>query len=159
MSQAGVDVFSNVAFDPAKKIQPDVEASDNVLWDLGDDAFTVGKPHPMIEPSLRDERVAETGSDPQIGVVLVDCVLGYGAHADPAGSLAAASTRAKEAAGAAGRELTIIASVTGTDRDPQNADGQRRKLGDAGVIVAESNAAAVRRAVDLLLRPSEGDNR
>ena len=112
----------------------------------------------MIEPSLRDERVAQAGSDPEIGIVLVDCVLGYGAHADPAGSLAAAATRAKEAAEADGRELTIIASVTGTDLDPQNADEQRRKLRDAGVIVAESNAAAVRTAIDLF-RSSEGGSR
>ena len=158
MNQAGIDVVSNVAFDPAKKIHPQTRTSGNVLLDLGDDVFTVGKPHPMIEPSLRDERVAQAGSDPEIGIVLVDCVLGYGAHADPAGSLAAAATRAKEAAEADGRELTIIASVTGTDLDPQNADEQRRKLRDAGVIVAESNAAAVRTAIDLF-RSSEGGSR
>jgi len=152
MSQAGVDVVSNVAADPDKKIHPEAQVAGSVLWDLGDDVFTVGRPHPMIEPSLRDERVEQAGNDPDVRIVLVDCVIGYGAHEDPAGSLGEASRSALAAAKAARRGLHIIASVTGTDLDPQSASEQRTRLEDAGVVVAGSNAAAVRLAIDLLKR-------
>jgi FdrA protein len=150
MSQAGIDVVSNVAADPANKVHPEAQVAGNVLWDLGDDAFTVGRPHPMIEPSLRDERVAQAGNDPGVGIILVDCVLGYGAHPDPAGSLAIAAQSAIGAARQQGRDLHIVASVTGTNLDPQNASRQRATLEDAGIRVAESNADAVRMAIQLL---------
>lgn len=150
MDRAGIDVRSNVASDPEKKVHPEAQVAGHVLWDLGDDAFTVGKPHPMIEPSLRDEQVASSGTNSGIGVVLVDCVIGYGAHDDPAGSLAEAARRAIAEAKADGRELVILASVTGTDLDPQNATAQRAKLEAAGATVAESNAAAARMAISML---------
>ena len=150
MHRVGLDVASNVASEPSKKVNPEAQAPGHVLWDLGDDAFTVGRPHPMIEPSLRDERVAKAGEDKAVGLVLVDCVLGYGAHPDPAGSLADAAKRAIAAAGANGRTLVVVASVTGTDLDPQNATAQRATLEAAGAIVAGSNAEAVRIAIDLL---------
>ncbi|MCK5827694.1 FdrA family protein, partial [Candidatus Bipolaricaulota bacterium] len=142
LHQAGIDVRSNVAGDKAKKIRPDEEAAGHVVWDLGDDAFTVGKPHPMIEPSLRDSRVAQAGQDPAVSVILVDCVIGYGAHENPAASLATAARKA-------GRNPAIIvASVTGTEQDPQHLDRQRKLLESAGIIVAPSNAAAARWVVD-----------
>lgn len=158
IDRAGIDVVSNVAFDPSKRVRPTDAVSGHALWDLGDDAFTVGKPHPMIEPALRDDRVAEAGSDPNVRIVLVDCVLGHGAHPDPARSLAEASRRASADAEADGRALDIVASVTGTDLDPQNRNEQRRRLQDAGVVVAESNAAAVRVALEFLAG-EEGNDR
>jgi FdrA protein len=150
MRRAGADVVCNVAFDPAKKVRPEARVVGHVLWDLGDDVFTVGKPHPMIEPSLRDGRVAQAGEDPGTGIVLADCIIGHGAHEDPGGSLARASRDAMETARAGGRRLIVVASVTGTDLDPQDATRQRRELEDAGVLVAESNAAAVRTTIALL---------
>jgi len=153
MTRAGLDVTSNAAGDLATEAGPNAQVEGHALWDLGDDAFTLGKPHPMIEPSLRDEYVAASGGDPSIGIVLVDCVIGYGAHGDPAASLADAARRAICAAGGAGRELAIVASVTGTELDPQNAERQCEALMAAGVIVAESNADAVRTAIRLV---SEG---
>lgn len=119
------------------------------ILDLGDDEYTVGRPHPMIDPSLRASRVAEAGADPSIGIVLVDLVLGFGSSMDPASPLAEAAKTAKQVARADGRVLHIVASICGTSRDPQSIAGQRKLLLDAGVIVAESNAAAVRTAVAL----------
>ena len=150
LHQAGLDIRSNVAGDPTKKIHPEAQATGHIVWDLGDDAFTVGKPHPMIEPSLRDERVSQTGEDPTIGIVLADCIIGYGAHENPAGSLADAAIRAFDYAKKDGRSLAILASVTGTGQDPQNLHRQRKILEDAGVIVAPSNAAAARTTADLM---------
>ena len=150
LHQAGLDVLSNVAGDAAKKIHPEARGTGHIVWDLGDDAFTVGKPHPMIEPGLRDERVADAGKDSTINIIMADCVIGYGAHENPAGSLAEAAIRAFDWAKSDGRSLTILASVTGTDRDPQNLNRQRKILEDAGVIVTPSNAAAAYAAVDLM---------
>ncbi len=150
LHQAGLDIRSNVAGEATKKIHPEAQETGHVVWDLGDDAFTVGKPHPMIEPSLRDDRVAQAGEDPTVSVVLADCVIGYGAHENPAGSLADAAIRAFDCAKKDGRSLVILASVTGTDQDPQNLHRQRKILEDVGVIVAPSNAAAARATVDLM---------
>lgn len=114
--------------------------------DLGDDEYTAGKPHPMIDPEGRAERIAAAGSDATVGTLLIDLVLGHGANADPAAPVAAAVREAKAAATAAGRELLVIGSVCGTAGDPQGIDRQRRALADAGVVLAQTNAAAARLA-------------
>ncbi|MEW5827181.1 MAG: acyl-CoA synthetase FdrA [Candidatus Bipolaricaulota bacterium] len=134
LRRSGVETHSNVAADQALRLRPDQTPPGHVVWDLGDDVFTVGRPHPMIEPALRDERVAQAVNAERTSIVLVDCVLGYGAHADPAASLA-------RAAGSA-RRAVVIASVTGTDRDPQRYREQRQRLEEVGILVAESNAEA-----------------
>ena len=107
------------------------------LIDLGDDEYTRGRPHPMIEPALRNEHLEKALKEKGVGVVLLDVVIGYGAHADPAGLIAGVLKKNKK---------LVIASVTGTESDPQVYSKQVRTLEDAGVIVAESNAAAARLA-------------
>jgi FdrA protein len=114
----------------------------HVMIDLGDDAFTRGRPHPMIEPGVRDAPLAAALADPAVGVILLDVVLGYGAHPDPAGHLAQALAGRRDGA-------LIVASVTGTDADPQPRADQVRKLADAGVLVAASNADAAALAMAL----------
>jgi FdrA protein len=104
----------------------------NRFIDLGGDKYTRGKPHPMIEPELRNEHVREALADPAVGVLLLDVVLGYGSHENPAAVLAKALKPGK----------TLIASVTGTEQDPQVRSRQVSILRDAGVIVAQSNAHA-----------------
>ncbi|MCC2317057.1 acyl-CoA synthetase FdrA [Cellulomonas chengniuliangii] len=116
------------------------------ILDLGDDEFTAGRPHPMIEPAERSERVAAAGADPQVGLVLVDLVLGYGASADPAAPLAEAVRTARAAAAADGRELVVVGSVCGAPDDPQGIDAQRAVLREAGVLLHPSNASAARYA-------------
>jgi len=146
LARRGLDIRSNVATDPTQKIDPKKEADGHLLWDLGDDSFTLGRPHPMIEPSLRDEHLLAAAQDPTVAVILVDLVLGYGAHPDPGSSLAAAVTRAIEVARSRGGDLLVIASITGTDQDPQGLNRQRKALEDAGLIIASSNAAAAEAA-------------
>jgi succinyl-CoA synthetase alpha subunit len=157
LHRGGIAVASNVAADPGHRVAAGSEPQGHVIWDLGDDAFTVGVPHPMIEPALRDERVVRCGADPAVAVILADCVLGFGAHADPAGSLAEAVERAMSDAQADGRTLFAVASVTGTGDDPQGYDPQVERLRRAGVYVARSNAAACRAAL-AALRGTEGDS-
>jgi FdrA protein len=102
------------------------------VTDLGEDEYTRGRPHPMIDPTIRIERIAHVPKD---AVLLLDIVLGEGAHPDPAGALIPALTA---------RGGITYASVTGTDEDPQHRATQVRKLREAGVIVCRSNAAAAR---------------
>ncbi|MDJ0968432.1 MAG: acyl-CoA synthetase FdrA [Kiloniellales bacterium] len=120
--------------------------SGHLLLDLGSDEYTQGRPHPMIAPSVRDEALSEALLDPRIGVILLDLVIGYGAHDDPAGHLIA-SLKDRPDAGPA-----IVASVTGTDADPQGRQGQVAKLEAAGVLVAPSNADAAALALACLKR-------
>lgn len=145
MRDAGLAVASNVPISAVTSL--DVEADDrHRLIDLGDDRYTQGRPHPMIDPAVRDQALAEAFADPKVGVVLVDVVLGYGGHHDPAGHLAdALSSLSSE-----GR--LIVASVTGTDDDPQMRARQVDKLERVGVKVAASNAEAVAVAIDGLNR-------
>ena len=106
----------------------------------------------MIDVAARDASVREAGRNADVGVLLLDLVLGHAAHPDPAPSLAAAATEARHAAANAGRPLVVVASIVGTDGDPQGLDAQRRGLEAAGVEVLPSNAQAARFAA-LVLRP------
>jgi FdrA protein len=96
----------------------------------------------MIDPSLRNEHVAAVAEDAQVGVLLLDVVLGYGSHADPAGALAPALSEARAAARAAGRDIVVVGSVCGTEADPQGLTAQERTLAEAGVYLFPSNARA-----------------
>lgn len=112
------------------------------LIDLGADEYTHGRPHPMIEPSVRDDALTDAVSDETVGVILLDVVLGYGAHDDPAGHLIAS------VGDTAGKQ--VIASVTGTEQDPQRRSAQIAKLEKAGIAVAPSNADAAALALACL---------
>jgi FdrA protein len=118
--------------------------------DLGDDEFTVGRPHPMIDFRLRNERIVAAARDGATAVILLDVVLGYGAHADPAGALAPAIVEATRAAAKSGRGLAFVASVCGTPADPQGLAGQEKRLAEAGVLLAPSNAQAARLAASVV---------
>jgi succinyl-CoA synthetase alpha subunit len=123
--------------------------------DLGEEQFTLGRPHPMIDNDLRIRRLLQEAADPQAGVILLDVVLGYGAHSDPASELCTAIQQARRLALQAGRELIVIANVTGTEQDPQVRSKQVAVLEQADVIVCESNAAAARLA-GMILQAQEG---
>jgi FdrA protein len=122
------------------------------ILDLGDDQYTVGRPHPMIDPQTRTDMILKAGRE-TTGVLLVDLVLGRGSHPDPAESLAATVRQASEAAGAAGRRLIPVASVVGTVGDPQDLAGQITQLERAGIEVLPTNAEAARFAA-LLVKPA-----
>lgn len=98
----------------------------------------------MIDPSLRAERVVQEAKDPETAVILVDCVIGYGSHEDPAADLADAIVKAKEIAAADGRYISVVASVCGTEGDPQSRSRTMGQLENAGAIVLPSNAQAAR---------------
>jgi FdrA protein len=115
----------------------------HALFDLGEAEYTAGRAHPMVDLEVRTEMLGRAAQDRRVGCVLLDVVLGYAAHPDPAGGLADAVRRAAENA-------TVIAHVCGTPDDPQDSRRQAKTLGDAGAIVAPSNAAAARLALRAL---------
>jgi Succinyl-CoA synthetase, alpha subunit len=119
------------------------------VLDLGDDIYTQGKPHPMIDPEVRIKKIKEYAEDENTGVILLDCVLGYGSHPDMAGALADGIKDAIEKAKKKGRALYFVATVCGTEYDPQNYQAAIRTLQGCGALVEESNARAVRLALKL----------
>ncbi len=114
--------------------------------DLGEDEFTVGRLHPMLDPTLRNRRILHESQDPATAIIFLDIVLGYGVHPDPAGAAVEAVREAQARLKEERREVLFIASVCGTEGDPQNAKAQEEKLREAGVIVLESTAAATQLA-------------
>lgn len=129
---ANVVVSSNAAIPGVAK---SIDADGHTLIDLGADEYTQGKPHPMIEPAVRDQELQAALADDRTAVLLVDVVIGYGAHADPAGHLVNSLP--------SNRKVPVIASVTGTEQDPQIRSRQIDILRRAGIQVASSNANAV----------------
>lgn len=127
-------------------------AAEHEIIDLGDDEYTVGRPHPMIDPRLRNDHLRAAAMDPTTAVILLDVVLGYGANADPAGALASAIEGARSADRVAGPRAAIVASVCGTEDDPQRLSAQEATLAGAGVVLADSNAGAARIAAGIAAR-------
>ena len=123
----------------------------NTVIDLGDDLFTRGRPHPMIDHRLRNDRILHEAQDPETAVILLDVVIGHGSHADPAGEMAASIEAAKAAAKKNGGNPIFVTFVCGTKSDAHNSAAQANKLRVAGAIVLESNAQAVRLTSDILL--------
>ena len=140
--RADIEVVSNVPIPGVAK--PAAASQAHVLLDLGDDEYTVGRPHPMIDPSLRNQLLREAMDDGRTAVILADVVIGYGAHADPAAELVSQLPPPLT------RQAVVIASVCGTEQDPQGYSRQVQTLRDAGVVVAPSNAHAAELAIALL---------
>ncbi len=143
-------IMSNIPLSPELSLGPDLRSTSHLVIDFGDDALTRGRPHPMIDPSLRLERIAVEGDDPTCGVLLLDLVLGFGSHPDPADELAAAIASARRAAAAGGRELPVVVSLIGVERDPQGLSSCANTLHASGASVFVSNAQATRHALSLL---------
>jgi FdrA protein len=122
---------------------------DMEVLDLGDDEYTAGKPHPMIDPEARAARIEAAGGDPAVGILLLDVVLGYGSSPDPSSPVVAAVALARAAAADDGRELLVLGSVCGTPGDPQGLARQTELLEGAGIVLAPTNAAAARLAATL----------
>jgi FdrA protein len=151
-----------LAYESTMVMQPHLGNHEFTILDLGDEEFTKGRPHPMIDPGDRAERIAGAAADDSLAVILIDVVLGYGAHPDPASILAPACRKATEQP--AGPR--VIAYVLGTEADPQVRSRQSRILEEAGCILAPTAtraalmaAALGTRRPELVELPAQGDNR
>jgi FdrA protein len=132
------EVASNIPLRPEWRLESVHESAGHSFVDFGEDELTEGRAHPMIDPSLRIERLRREAADPDVGVVLLDVVLGYGAHPDPAEELAPAIREAR---------AQVIVALCGAAGDPQDLEAQRRTLEEAGAVVTRSNAHAARLAL------------
>ena len=142
-AKAGLRVWSNVPVDKALALANPRQASfGHTALDLGDDEFTVGRPHPMIDQAARIERLLKEAADPSVRVILLDVVIGWGAHADPARELAGAIVKAKAISAKGKRELAVVGFVCGTEKDPQVLAQQEAQLRTAGMVLAGNSANA-----------------
>ncbi len=143
LAAGGRKVASNAAIPGVPSVDTPEAAGRDRIIDLGADEYTLGRPHPMIDPSVRDDALLKALCDPEIAVVLLDLVIGYGAHANPAAHLAGV------VAGRAADAPVLVASVTGTELDRQVRSAQIALLEQAGIVVAPSNAQACELALAL----------
>ncbi len=139
-------VWSNAPVDPRLRLANVHKSRGHCLIDLGDDEFTRGRSHPMIDFRLRNERILAEARDAEVAVILLDVVLGYGAHPDPAAELAPVLEKARALARKAGRGLALVGFVCGTGDDPQGLARQEQALRAAGMVLTGSNAQAARLA-------------
>ncbi len=146
------EIYSNIPLISEVKLDDPNSSKDNTCIDMGSDEFTIGRPHPIIDLTMRRLRLLKEALDPETAVILLDVVLGYGAHQDPAGVLASNVAEAKGIAEKGGRHLSVVASICGAEDDPQNLEVQKKKLEESGVIVMPSNAQASRMATLIVTR-------
>jgi FdrA protein len=139
---AGIGAWSNAPLDKRLALPHGVASREHTAIDLGADEFTVGRPHPMIDFAARLERLAQEARDPAVAAIVLDVVLGYGAHADPAGALAPAVRAARAAAAKDDRELLVLGFVCGTEEDPQPLQSQHAQLAESGMVLAPGSTAA-----------------
>ncbi|MBC8174312.1 MAG: acyl-CoA synthetase FdrA [Candidatus Marinimicrobia bacterium] len=135
-------VYSNVPSGYSHNIKYSFKSEKHTVVDLGNDEFTTGRLHPMIDYSIRSKRIIDEAIDPETAVILLDIVLGYGSNPNPLSEIIPVIEKAKIIAEKGNRYLSIICSVIGTDQDPQNWSEVVNGLKEAGVLVMESNAAA-----------------
>jgi FdrA protein len=133
------NVYSNAPAGRGKQLKDSLRSQKNTVVDLGEDEFTVGRPHPMIDYSLRNRRILDEAADAETAVILLDVVLGYGANLDPSAELSGVIRQASQT-------VSVVCSITGTDRDPQNRSRVEAALRKAGALVMPSNAAACKLA-------------
>lgn len=135
-----VPVISNVAGPKDQRHQFGTPLKGNAVIDFGDDDYTQGRAHPMIDSTFRSQAIIEQANDPSVAAIMLDFELGFGANEDPVGSMLPDIQKAQKIAADAGRKLLFIAYLLGTDLDHQNKRNQEKALKDAGVIVVDSVA-------------------
>ena len=142
LQDAGMIAHSNAPLNGNLKLVDPMRSEKHTLVDMGADEFTAGRPHPMIDFRLRGERILAEARDPEVAILLLDFVLGFNSSPDPAGELIPAIKEAKREAEKRGRSLSVVASVCGTEGDPQNLQQQVKLLEESGVVVFPSSAQA-----------------
>jgi len=144
------NTYSNVPINKEFKLADSSKSFEHCLIDLGEDEFTSGRPHPMIDYSLRNKWIIREANDPEVAVIMLDVVLGHGSNLEPAEELENVIKSAIEIAKNGGRHLSIICSITGTNKDPQDRKDVEKRLEAAGAIVMPTNAAATELASQII---------
>lgn len=143
-------IRSNAPLAPDLKLASSTTSVANTIVDYGEEEFTKGRPHPVLDPEIRRQGILREADDPETAVILLDFILGPAVHPDPVGAVIGDIRAAMETVRRRGGRLAVVASVCGTDRDPQNRSAQERMLSEAGVIVAASNVQAAMLAGEII---------
>jgi len=149
------DIWSNSPLNKDYLLPDPWKSREHSVVDLGEEEFTAGRAHPMIDPTIRLERIIDEAKDSEVAVLMMDFVLGYGSHPDPAGAHLDTIKKAKEIAAERGHHLAVLAHVVGTDKDPQKVKEQEDKLRNVGVIVLPTNALMAMTAAMIAARKSD----
>jgi len=152
------EIFSNSPLKPHLKLEDSTLSKNHTCVDMGAEEFVIGRPHPMIDYTLRNQRIIKEGNDPETAVILLDVVLGYGSHDNPAAELISSIQEIKTNAERNVRYLSVVASIVGTSLDHQEFHKQSKLLEDVGVIIMPSNAQAARLAALIATRGAIQDN-
>ncbi|MBE7038524.1 MAG: acyl-CoA synthetase FdrA [Ruminococcaceae bacterium] len=151
----GKDLYSNVALNDNLMLKDPFTSYKNSIIDIGDEAFTKGRAHVAIDPTARVNRFIKEARDKETSVIYLDFLLGYALHPDPASVMAKAITEEKERAKKEGRNLVVIATICGSDLDPQDFYKQAKILKDAGVILFDTNFIAAKNAFEIINKLEE----
>jgi FdrA protein len=149
-------IYSNVPIREEQRLRDPLISQGHTILDLGEDFFTQGRLHPMIDNDLRLRRLRQEAAESKVALVLLDVVLGEGAHPDPASELAPAIASVKAEAAKEARDLEIVVIVVGTDEDPQALASQVERLAQAGATICRSMTEAVRYVALYLSQPYSG---
>lgn len=149
-------IWSNCPIQPEWKLEDSYVSKDNSCVDYGEEEFTLGRPHPAIDPSIRKPAILREAMDPEVAVIVLDFILTPPGHMDPTGYVLDDVKMAQQVAEAEGRHLTFIASVLGTTADLQDKNKQERQLREAGVIVCQTNYRAAVLASEIIRQIKEG---
>jgi FdrA protein len=143
LNQLVGSVYSNAPLNSSFRLPNSCESLKDSILDLGEEEFTLGRAHPMIDPTIRQLRLIEEARDPEVSVIIMDIMLGYGSHSDPAGAMCDSIIKAQTIAKNEDRALPILAHVCGTDEDPQRRPDQIERLQKVGVRTFSTNALMV----------------
>lgn len=143
-------IYSNIPLRPEWALDDAWTSREHSLVDMGEEEFTRGRPHPMLDPRMRQERLLKEAEDPEVAAILLDVVIGYGSHEDPAGVLGETIRVAKARAAAQGRYLAVVTHVCGTEQDPQGLSRQEQILREAGALVLPTNSQAAQVAAAIV---------
>lgn len=153
LHKAGLPLYSNTPITGAMILKEIDQSKQHTLLDLGDDFFTQGKPHPMIDPTLRNQRLLQEGTDPEVAVLFFDLVLGYGANLKPTETLLPVLQKIQQQSS----PPYLIAHICGTTQDIQDKSLIQKQLQDMGVLIASNNAEATYIALEILQRRNNNE--
>jgi len=150
LNKAGIPVYSNAPFESRYKLEHPDQSYEHTMVDMGDEFYTLGRPHPMIDGTMRNKRILAESKDPHLAILLLDFILGYNASMDPVGESLEAILEARQITEQRGSSLAVVASICGTNNDLQDLNLQTKLLKDTGAIVFTTNAKAALFCSELL---------
>jgi hypothetical protein len=150
-------INSNCPLSPELRLADSFKSAGNTIIDYGEEEFTLGRPHPVIDPNVRKPAIMREAGDPETAVILLDFILTPPGHMDPAGFILEDIKKAQDLARSRSGKIAFVASVLGTDADLQNVKVQRKKLREAGVYVCETNYRAGLLAGEIIRLKNAGD--